>query len=113
LPRFDAAVAAVAAVASVLGTPREQSWPGVEAFPEFKESFPKWAPMPWSKLLVDAEPGLVDVVSVSVWLAATRCIAVSHRLLRARVCVCVLAEAVGDEPQQPPDREASAAAPLL
>lgn len=27
---------------SILGTPDEQTWPGVTSFPDFKASFPKW-----------------------------------------------------------------------
>jgi len=27
----------------VLGTPDDQSWPGVTSFPDFKASFPKWS----------------------------------------------------------------------
>lgn len=27
----------------LLGTPDEQTWPGVTSFPDFKPSFPKWA----------------------------------------------------------------------
>jgi hypothetical protein len=30
----------------VLGTPTEESWPGVHELPDFKDSFPKWAPRP-------------------------------------------------------------------
>jgi cyclin-dependent kinase len=28
--------------ASTLGTPTEESWPGVTSYPDFKSSFPKW-----------------------------------------------------------------------
>lgn len=27
----------------LLGTPDEQTWPGVTSFPDFKSSFPKWS----------------------------------------------------------------------
>lgn len=27
----------------ILGTPSEEEWPGVQDFPDFKASFPKWA----------------------------------------------------------------------
>jgi cyclin-dependent kinase len=29
-------------LSSILGTPDEQTWPGVTSFPDFKSSFPKW-----------------------------------------------------------------------
>ena len=30
----------------VLGTPTEETWPGVHELPDFKDAFPKWAPRP-------------------------------------------------------------------
>ena len=41
---------------SLLGTPDEQTWPGVTSFPDFKASFPKWS-RDMSKALV---PGLEE-----------------------------------------------------
>ncbi|KAI5778434.1 kinase-like domain-containing protein [Geopyxis carbonaria] len=38
----------------VLGTPDEDTWPGVESFPDYKASFPQWARVDISKLV----PGL-------------------------------------------------------
>ena len=29
-----------------LGTPSEETWPGVHDLPDFKDSFPKWSPRP-------------------------------------------------------------------
>lgn len=29
-----------------LGTPTEETWPGVHELPDFKDSFPKWSPRP-------------------------------------------------------------------
>ena len=40
----------------VLGTPTEEEWPGVQSFPDFKPSFPKWQ-RNYSQPLV---PGLDD-----------------------------------------------------
>ena len=37
---------------SVLGTPDDQTWPGVTSFPDFKPSFPKWS-RDMSKALVN------------------------------------------------------------
>lgn len=28
----------------VMGTPNEETWPGVTALPDFKSAFPKWPP---------------------------------------------------------------------
>jgi hypothetical protein len=32
----------------VLGTPTEQSWPGVTKLPDYKASFPQWKPKDFS-----------------------------------------------------------------
>ncbi|CAL9206768.1 unnamed protein product, partial [Musa hybrid cultivar] len=49
----------------VLGTPNEDTWPGVTSLPDFKSAFPKWL----SKDLVTVVPNLaaagVDLLSVS------------------------------------------------
>lgn len=38
---------------SLLGTPDDQTWPGVTSFPDFKPSFPKWTrEVMWSKDIV-------------------------------------------------------------
>lgn len=43
----------------LLGTPDEQTWPGVTSFPDFKSSFPKWSREETIKLVPDLEePGL-------------------------------------------------------
>ena len=31
----------------LLGTPNEQTWPGVSQFADFKDTFPKWDRVPW------------------------------------------------------------------
>lgn len=35
----------------VLGTPTEQMWPGVSAFPDYKPSFPRWERKDWREVL--------------------------------------------------------------
>ncbi len=30
----------------VLGTPTDATWPGVSELPDYKDTFPKWAPKP-------------------------------------------------------------------
>jgi len=34
----------------VLGTPTDETWPGVSSYPDFKSTFPKWTPTPLSKI---------------------------------------------------------------
>lgn len=47
----------------VLGTPTEETWPGVSAFRDFKATFPKWAPTDVSKLLPTLEPNGIDLLN--------------------------------------------------
>ncbi len=46
----------------LLGTPDEQSWPGVTSFPDFKSSFPKWSREETSKLVPDLEEAGLDLL---------------------------------------------------
>jgi len=46
----------------LLGTPDEQSWPGVTTFPDFKSSFPKWSREETSKLVPDLEENGLDLL---------------------------------------------------
>src|SRR5271170_5932576 len=46
----------------VLGTPDEQTWPGVTTFPDFKSSFPKWTRDETSKLVPDLEENGLDLL---------------------------------------------------
>lgn len=47
-----------------LGTPVTASWPGVEALPEYAETFPKWSAAPWPRVLPGVPPLAVDLISV-------------------------------------------------
>jgi cyclin-dependent kinase len=49
-------------VQRLLGTPDEQSWPGVTTFPDFKSSFPKWSREETSKLVPDLEENGLDLL---------------------------------------------------
>ena len=40
----------------VLGTPNESSWPGVSAFPDYKDTFPQWAPKPLRSVIPSLDP---------------------------------------------------------
>ncbi len=48
-----------------LGTPTEETWPGVHDLPDFKDSFPKWAP----RKLSEVQP--LPVAGVSLHPPAT------------------------------------------
>jgi len=46
-----------------LGTPTEETWPGVSQYRDFKATFPKWGPRSLSTLLPDLEPEGLDLLS--------------------------------------------------
>lgn len=47
-----------------LGTPTEETWPGVSQFADYKASFPKWAPQPLTKTLKELrnDPDALDLL---------------------------------------------------
>jgi cyclin-dependent kinase len=49
---------------SLLGTPDEETWPGVTSFPDFKPSFPQWAKVDTEKMVPGLEPAGIDLLDV-------------------------------------------------
>nr|XP_019705835.1 cell division control protein 2 homolog A isoform X2 [Elaeis guineensis] len=47
----------------VLGTPNEETWPGVTSLPDFKSAFPKWPPKDLATVVPNLEPAGVDLLS--------------------------------------------------
>ncbi|CAL8470683.1 g10225 [Coccomyxa elongata] len=45
-----------------LGTPTEETWPGVHDLPDFKDSFPKWAPRKLSEVVPTLDPVGLDLL---------------------------------------------------
>ena len=65
---FDAVLAIVALTSSfcsTLGTPSSFNWPGVEKLPQYADTFPRWPPSPWPKILPGVDPVAVDLISVN------------------------------------------------
>jgi len=52
LPLFagDSEIDTIFKIFQKLGTPTEQVWPGVSELPDFKPTFPKWAPKGWNAI---------------------------------------------------------------
>lgn len=46
----------------LLGTPDENTWPGVTSYPDFKTSFPKWKREATSKFVPGLEPNGLDLL---------------------------------------------------
>ena len=49
----------------VLGTPNEESWPGVSQLPDYKNTFPSWTKQDWAKITPSLCPLGVDLLSAS------------------------------------------------
>jgi len=45
-----------------LGTPTEETWPGVTSLPEFKSHFPNWPTQPLRRILRNMDPLAVDLL---------------------------------------------------
>jgi serine/threonine protein kinase len=46
----------------VLGTPTEETFPGVTQLPAYSETFPHWQAKPWPDVIRGAEPEAIDLV---------------------------------------------------
>ncbi|RMZ82098.1 hypothetical protein DV737_g2174, partial [Chaetothyriales sp. CBS 132003] len=58
----DSEIDEIFKIFKLLGTPDENSWPGVTSFPDFKTSFPKWRREPTSKLVPNLEQAGLDLL---------------------------------------------------
>ena len=47
----------------LLGTPDARSWPGVDALPDYKDSFPKWPRRNLAEAVPDLEPAGLDLLA--------------------------------------------------
>ncbi|KAK7368727.1 hypothetical protein VNO80_10756 [Phaseolus coccineus] len=47
----------------ILGTPNEDTWPGVTSLPDFKSAFPKWQPKDLKTVVLNLEPAGLDLLS--------------------------------------------------
>jgi len=47
----------------VLGTPNEDTWPGVTSLPDFKSAFPKWPPKDLATVVPNLEQAGIDLLS--------------------------------------------------
>ena len=47
-----------------LGTPTEEDWPGVTKLPDYKPTFPRWKPQPYSKTVPALKEDAIDLLQV-------------------------------------------------
>nr|AAC06329.1 Cdc2 cyclin-dependent kinase [Pneumocystis carinii] len=46
----------------ILGTPDENSWPGITSYPDFKATFPKWSPKNLGELITELDSDGIDLL---------------------------------------------------
>jgi cyclin-dependent kinase len=49
----------------ILGTPTEETWPGVSKLPEYRPDFPTYSPIPLENLVPKLDAAGIDLLSVS------------------------------------------------
>ena len=52
----------------ILGTPSEETWPGVSRLTDYRPDFPLYNPIPLENLVPKLEPSGIDLLSVSLYL---------------------------------------------
>nr|ABW23441.1 CDC2 [Glycine max] len=52
----------------IMGTPNEDTWPGVTSLPDFKSAFPKWQPKDLKNVVPNLEPAGLDLLSSMLYL---------------------------------------------
>ncbi|XP_010555567.1 PREDICTED: cell division control protein 2 homolog isoform X2 [Tarenaya hassleriana] len=48
----------------IMGTPTEETWPGVTSMPDYKSAFPKWAPKDLETVVPTLDPAGIDLLSL-------------------------------------------------
>ncbi|KAF2620521.1 hypothetical protein F2Q68_00041158 [Brassica cretica] len=48
-----------------MGTPTEDTWPGVTSLPDYKSAFPKWKPTELESFVPNLDPNGIDLLSWS------------------------------------------------
>ncbi|XP_038699410.1 cell division control protein 2 homolog A-like isoform X1 [Tripterygium wilfordii] len=60
---------------SILGTPNEDTWPGVTSLPDFKTAFPKWLPKDLASVVPDLDSAGIDLLCKMLCLDPSKRIA--------------------------------------
>ncbi|KAM3295808.1 hypothetical protein ACQJBY_038236 [Aegilops geniculata] len=56
----------------IMGTPNEETWPGVSSLPDYKSAFPKWPSLDLATVVPTLEPLGLDLLSKMLCLDPTR-----------------------------------------
>ena len=77
-------------IRSVLGTPNEESWPGVKQLPDYKPTFPQWSPQDLAEQVPYLDAAGIDLLKVSLSFLLPFCLArlkVSYHSKRSHMTV--------------------------
>jgi hypothetical protein len=55
-------------IRSVLGTPNEESWPGVKQLPDYKPTFPQWSAQNLGEQVPYLDAGGIDLLKVRLFI---------------------------------------------
>ncbi|KAE9603264.1 hypothetical protein Lal_00008195 [Lupinus albus] len=64
----------------IMGTPNEETWPGVTSLPDFKSAFPKWSAKDLATLVPDIEPAGLDLLKSMLCLDPSKRITARNAL---------------------------------
>ncbi|XP_047081712.1 cyclin-dependent kinase A-2-like [Lolium rigidum] len=56
----------------IMGTPNEETWPGVASLPDYKSAFPKWPSVDLATVVPTLEPLGIDLLSKMLCLDPSR-----------------------------------------
>lgn len=51
----------------ILGTPTEETWPGVSDLPDYKSDFPKWPAVPLDSVIPQLDEDGIDLLQVYLY----------------------------------------------
>lgn len=60
----DSEIDEIFRICRLLGTPTDAIWPGVQALPDYKSTFPQWAPKDFETQIPNLDPVSCDLLAV-------------------------------------------------
>ncbi|KAL5512670.1 CDC28 [Sanghuangporus baumii] len=79
----DSEIDQIFKIFKLLGTPNEETWPGVSQLPDYKPSFPQWQPQSLSQHLSHLDPAGVDFLHSTLIYDTARRISAKRALKHA------------------------------